>query len=402
MSSTVRVWPENTRIDVLFDRNIEINNACLQIFEEYFENNSVIWLCFSWWPDSTYLLIQYLHRLNLSWKKNYKSLTLLHYMHHVREDDYIDFEFITKICNCLWIRYCIASYTWDDYREESLRSARRDRIDSVCLSMWITHLLTWHTFNDRIETSILNCIRGCNWQWRQSMPVLSMRCNNIVKYIRPLLSINKLTIERFLLKNKLPYLIDPTNFDKSVSERNRLRVILENNGIWLYDNDWRTKMYTLLESNEDLEYRVLPCNIHPQWWEWTLLKLCWVWWSNISLKQLSILINKNNSYSSTQDAVWKNFIWNHWYWWFAIWDHWILKTNNEVYYTTLYKDFWKDISYTYGRCEGTWWIAWRNTYRYKNMSLKKRMKLNVPVFWRNCLPVEIKNDTVQKIYSLIR
>lgn len=401
MVSTLRVYSENTRIDLLFNKKIDWNRECLHIFEEYFEKNLSVWICLSWWPDSIFLLMHYIEFAKRN-KIEYKKLcTVFHYMHHVRNDDYIDFDFIQSVSSSLWIKLVVASYVWNDFREEILRDARRNRIDNVSKTTWIKQIVSWHTLDDRIETSLLNGIRGCNEFGWWGMPLFSKRQNKTITYLRPLLSIRKSEIESFLHTYTIPHLIDPTNTDKTISERNRIRSVLDKEDIGIYTSLWRNKLYSLLEQKNTSTYELIDCDIHPDRWEWVLIQLSWVRGSTISLQQLCELLWVRFSYAYADTTVWKWFIATHGFWYFKAWDNRCVKTNNKIYYTTLAKDFWKNKSYTFDRCLWTWWVQWVDNYKFQNISFKKRVK-SIPVFRRNCLPVIVENNTVQEIYSLIR
>jgi hypothetical protein len=157
-----------------------------------------------------------------------------------------------------------------------------------------------------------------------------------------------------------------------------------------------------LEKEKVIPNTILLCDTHPDRWNWKLIKLVWVWWWSLSFSDVLKLIEVSYIAPHSYEELWMKFISSSWFGELKVWSNRIIKTNNTIYYTTLSKNFWKKNGYTYEWC--VWWLREKpvNSYRYWGISLKRRMKRSVPVFWRNCLPVQVENNTVQEVYSLIR
>ncbi len=83
------------------------------------------------------------------------------------------------------------------------------------------YFVTAHHSDDNLETILLNFIRGSGLKGLAGMKVITQHRNGL-KLLRPLLSISKDEIHKFLEENTIQYRLDQTNFDTSVP-RNFLR-----------------------------------------------------------------------------------------------------------------------------------------------------------------------------------
>ena len=403
MSSTVWVYPENTRNDKLFEWWICWNKKCLQTLDIILWENKKTIICLSWWPDSIFLFIHCIAWYHSHWYSVKERLIVVHYMHHMRNDDDKDWEFLTQLTQRYWCQIISASYVWNDFREEVLREHRWTWIDDIVKLIWASNLLSWHTFNDRIENSLLYWIR---WSWSKWWHWMSFSSKRIwtVDYYRPLLSVKKVDILSFLNKYAISHLKDLTNGDVTCSERNRIRAILSSNKriYWIYNMSWRSKFYEHSNYSNYWVIQWVSCSVHPQWGSWKLLRFINILEIKPSLDLVLQSLWLNMSYSVMSVRIWQRFVSPIWKWRFNIKNHHFFRTNGTIYYTTLSIDFWKWIDYEYSWCEWGTWQSLDGKDRIWAKSAKRRLKENVPVFWRSCLPVQRKNDTVQEIYSLVR
>ena len=142
-----------------------------------------------------------------------------------------------------------ATYTWDDYSEQTLRQRRHQKFITYCKEIWAKFLLLGHHLDDRIETTLLNLKRGCGQEWFLWMNLLSDHfLEKDIKIIRPLLFMTKKEILTEVERLRLPYSEDPTNQDITYSERNLIRDII---GKYL-SSEWRYRSFSkLYQINEE-------------------------------------------------------------------------------------------------------------------------------------------------------
>lgn len=368
-----------------------LDDLILQRQDTYF------WVCLSWGPDSIYLLIHLRHRCILHAIDPSEHVVVFHYMHHVRQDDCIDWEFITGLAS--YCRVCSASYTGEDDREAALRDARWWWMTSCGGVVGCGYLFTWHTLTDRIETSLINAIRWCSDIWRNAM-----RANGVL-INRPLLDTVKSDILAWLDDHEIPYLIDPTNIDPEISERNRLRKLLWpslQSQWWVGLKRWM-KFYDMLEVNLETisaPISMKPCTVHPDRWNGVFVRLDNI--DSLTLDSIVSTLGLSLYFGASKELERQSFVVWSGLWWFSIWGDWILRCWSGLYYTSLNKNFWKKECITYARC------IWNNHWRAVNTSdlwqgqkILDRMKdHSVPVFWRSCLPVVGETHTLTAIYSL--
>lgn len=85
-------------------------------------------------------------------------------------------------------------------------------------------LLTGHNLSDRVEGALLNLLRGCGLQGLLGMRVEEQHhLLDEKKVIRPLVSLSKERIKNLADDLGIPYFIDQSNQDTSISRRNLIR-----------------------------------------------------------------------------------------------------------------------------------------------------------------------------------
>lgn len=85
-------------------------------------------------------------------------------------------------------------------------------------------LLTGHNLSDRVEGTLLNLLRGCGLQGLLGMRVEEQHhLLDEKKVIRPLVSLSKERIKNLADDLGIPYFIDQSNQDTSISRRNLIR-----------------------------------------------------------------------------------------------------------------------------------------------------------------------------------
>lgn len=403
MNYTIHKHSNNTIYDCLHKLPKSFfNGNALASLEEHLLSWKKLWVAFSWGPDSVFLLLHILY-LSINKKFNTNTIIILHYMHHVRNDDDKDWIFMKE--NIFEsFSYGIASYIWNDNRESKLREVRWNWINEMSLLYRLDTIVTWHNMTDRVETSLLNAVRGSSRRWWNWMSKINKKF--FWEVSRPLLHISKKGIIEKLETYCCPYLLDPTNNNESVSERNRLRRILFSKieWIWIYSKDRRNTFYECIEKwdiTKPIWYKI--CTTLPHRGNWILLRL------NINksttFEEVKLVVNSDLVVDNSTTVQRDYFVCWLWLWYFKIWKHWILRTSWMFYYTTLWKDFWF-IDSNLRSIKAFWldmsiWRLPKKSDYFKWKVFCDRLQSNrVPVFWRNCLPVKWETSIIDEIYSL--
>jgi tRNA(Ile)-lysidine synthase len=171
-------------------------------------------------PDSVVLL----HLLyGLRFKYNL-DLRLAHINHNLRDrDSNKDEAFIKGLAQELALPVYVKSVNVRAFAkrekltiEETARKVRYEFLDELAKKHGIDRIATAHTLNDQAETVLMRLLRGAGPSGLAGIPVKRGRI------IRPLLSITREEILRYLKQNKITYRIDRTNL-KSDFLRNRIR-----------------------------------------------------------------------------------------------------------------------------------------------------------------------------------
>lgn len=172
-------------------------------------------------PDSmfvAYLLYAY-------WKRNNISLDTLHIVHcnhHTRPETDHEEQLVRTTFSELPVH--ISHYMEEKKKESDLRARRYRCFRAVMEITGSTILITGHHLNDRVETTFLHMLRGCgidgflamrNWQTHPLLPH---------SYVyRPLLQTSKAYIQQQCDHRNIPYALDSSNNDATISKRNTLR-----------------------------------------------------------------------------------------------------------------------------------------------------------------------------------
>ncbi len=186
----------------------------------YTEQEQKTLLAVSWWPDSMYLL----HIVQQYREAKNRNKKLLHYIycdHQVRKHN--DPETITQYLDKKKLHITTRKRT-KTHNEATLRKRRYEQIQKYADKHNIDILLTGHNLSDRIESTFLNMLRGSHIDGFISMQSKENNSHIFQGIIgRPLLQYNKSYIQEQCNALDIPYHIDISNFDTTVSKRNILR-----------------------------------------------------------------------------------------------------------------------------------------------------------------------------------
>ena len=189
------------------------------------ENNDVIIVGVSGGPDSVFLL----HALNSlkpvieKEKKIIYTIHVAHINHMIREEASEDAKLARQIATEYNVDFHIleVDVLGEAKRlkigtEECGRNIRYEFFEQVKKTVNGTKVAVAHNAGDNAETIILNFIRGAGINGLSGMEMIS---NDI---IRPLLTISKQDIVKYLENNGIPYAIDKTNLENDYT-RNKVR-----------------------------------------------------------------------------------------------------------------------------------------------------------------------------------
>ncbi len=173
-----------------------------------FEKNPFFAIAVSGGPDSMALL----YLLN-EWKKIKKGkLIALIVNHNIRENSFIESERVSKFIKTYNIDYKILKVKKNQVQKKSMNEARINRynlLTEYCQMNNIMHLFVAHHKDDNLETFLVRKISGSDFEGLFAMKQLSLI--NKTCLIRPMLNFTKKQIIKYNLKNKIPFIKDPTN-----------------------------------------------------------------------------------------------------------------------------------------------------------------------------------------------
>ncbi|ATZ16877.1 tRNA(Ile)-lysidine synthase [Williamsoniiplasma luminosum] len=195
-------------------------------------------------PDSMFLLSELV-------KQKPKEIVVCHVNYNFRSDSINDQKIVEEFCNQhdLILEVKVIDpliYQASNFNFEAW--AREERYNFFCEmgeKYQINNLLIAHNQNDHIETYLMQLRRqNLNSYW--GIQKVSTYKNMTV--IRPMLDFKKSEILKKLEAEKIPYVIDVTNFDQRY-ERNKIRSSLK-------ESDFDQYMDEILMKNKQLEVEI--------------------------------------------------------------------------------------------------------------------------------------------------
>ena len=153
-----------------------------------------------------------------------KDLLLIcaHVNHNVRSESKQEEEFLKKYCltnNIVFESMTIQNYGEDNFHNEA-RKIRYQFFTDILNKYNAKYLMTAHHGDDLIETILMRIVRGSTLKGYAGFEKCIKKENYIL--VRPLIFLTKEEIEKFDIKNNIPYVIDKSNF-KGKYTRNRYR-----------------------------------------------------------------------------------------------------------------------------------------------------------------------------------
>ncbi len=326
-------------------------------------------------------------------------LKICHYNHKQRVESIKEEVFLKKYFTIFWQNFLSDSYTWNKKKERDLRNARWDFFRKIIKENGEWIIVTWHNLSDRIETTFLNLLRGTNIPGIRNMSLFDKK--NGLTLLRPLINLPKNRILSLCNTYDIPYFIDPTNKNFSISKRNKVRYLIQK---YITKNPKKDflknfrKLYScldnkLLNKEEFLDIKKLKPSTYRHcktYISFTLPK---------NKKQLYFLFAYTQTLSGLTEARMVEFMnffqgrkwWKHVKWWYFFVSHgrWYSlncpKYKGEIFWNRApeYICYWKNREKFIIRFARTW-------DKYRKKPLKKRMiNKKIPVFWRNYLLLKI-------------
>lgn len=159
--------------------------------------------------------------LKLRKKINFKIICA-HINHNVRKESKAEEAFLRDFCNQNDVTFefmMIEKYGNDNFHNEA-RNIRYNFFEEIIEKYNANYLFTAHHGDDLIETILMRMVRGSTLKGYSGFNQVVDKKN--YKIIRPLIFVTKTQILSYNEKNKVPYVIDQSNFKEKYT-RNRYR-----------------------------------------------------------------------------------------------------------------------------------------------------------------------------------
>lgn len=160
-----------------------------------------------------------LHAFKCIKLKKQPTIFAAHFDHKLRKDSNLDLKFTRSLCKDLDIKFLSERAKSSPGKESTEAWARRERyafLERARCKLKCDWIVTAHHANDQAETILM---RLCEGRALRAISELDLRRH----LFRPLLSLPKKSIERYLRDRKLTFIEDQTNLDIKFT-RNLFRI----------------------------------------------------------------------------------------------------------------------------------------------------------------------------------
>lgn len=165
------------------------------------------------------------HLLVTKYKDTYKELVAFHINHGLREESYVEAEFVEKFVKDYDVKFYkeeleMKNRSRDKHISEEMlaRELRYATFEKMAKEENITKILTAHHKNDQVENIIMRLLSGRNMDYNLAIDS-EVEFRNVV-LCRPLLDVLKSDLEQYAAVNNLKYYVDATNFDTDYTRNN--------------------------------------------------------------------------------------------------------------------------------------------------------------------------------------
>lgn len=189
-----------------------------RILNEYLNKVDNVVLAISGGPDSMVLLDLFVKYRNII----PINIICAHVNHNLRKESNEEYKFIKEYClrhNVIFEYYKIENYD-GTFTEEKGRKYRYEFFEDILKKYNCKLLFTAHHGDDLIETMMMRIVRGSSLSGYSGFSIVSNK--KFYKIIRPLIYFSKEDLYNYLRSNKIPYVIDSSNFNELYT-RNRFR-----------------------------------------------------------------------------------------------------------------------------------------------------------------------------------
>lgn len=414
-------------IDQIYTQKIQNFQQKYNIFDMMKKNisdDASVLVSISGWADSV-LLSLLTYNFFIKHKIPLTQLHFIHFNHNTREENKDDEIFISKFLSNF--QYVVLTRDGWEYTEESLRKRRYKHLQKYSQDNNIDYILLWHNLDDRLESTLLNMMRWCDLNWFISMKMVSQHPLLSKKIYRPLIFISKKEILDFMENNKINYVQDPTNFDSEVSMRNHIRKELIPKLV--YDPRFKSnKFYDSLNNiynslsfikQKDIELVSLISHLSRNAEYYYKLNCSKRELNNDFIFKIFKKLNISNNISQQTISEFSNFFIKSNKWYKYINNVYFFISHGFIYIIKAKEDFRKRFldkkihinklgKYMVDNiiCEinkeiylGSEIIYAKPDMKYKNKTWNKYcINKKIPVFWRNYIPVLIKDNKIQKVF----
>lgn len=188
--------------------------------QKLLEKGDKLLIALSGGPDSVFAL-QFFHKFKVKFGID---IAAMHVNHSLRGDESDKDEMFCKsLCERLNISFLSVKVDVKTFAnknkqsiEEAARNLRYKNLSEYGSQIKTSKIVTAHNLEDNTETVLLNLFRGTGLKGASGIPI---RRDNI---IRPLLSVSKVDIIKYLESNKFEFRIDSSNLENDFT-RNYLR-----------------------------------------------------------------------------------------------------------------------------------------------------------------------------------
>jgi tRNA(Ile)-lysidine synthetase-like protein len=403
------------------------------ILSRYIKSDTICCLAVSGWPDSMYMATQVIAHYQKQWYA-LCQLCIISIDHGVRTQSQQEVEQV-RLYFSQYPDIVVYTHTLqtDNHTESHLRKLRWKYFEMIMHKTHAHYLVTGHNLTDRFETLLLNLCRGCHLQGMINM-------TEVDTYIlRPVIHMSKDHIRLMCDQMNIPYWIDYTNIDPTISLRNRIRssvgeplyrIADKYNGTAIFDHSL-DQMFTILESaqdmihDSDIVFESIPLSPYHTWWRWYhiqnhhmidsiqdiyhILKKLWYCfnWSQNTLHELLKFVKHTTSGSKQYWDMkrYKSHGCLYIVWWINdslidfettitthIYQLWMIMFGPYQFDIQQSKRIWFTIRYSQ-----IWDIFHSKTFS------KICINRKIPVFWRSYIPVIVdSNDKIVAIIDHVR
>lgn len=149
--------------------------------------------------------------------------------HRLRRESTAEAEKIGAWCKKNKIAHTILPWTGTKPKtglQDAARTKRRELLFNACAKKNIPILLMGHQADDQAETLLMRLQRGSGLLGMTGIQPYTYDHTTDMSLLRPLLNMRRVALRKYAVKNKLPFVDDPSN-DNPAFERVALRQVLE-------------------------------------------------------------------------------------------------------------------------------------------------------------------------------